>query len=185
MCLEDQFSKFEKSLTDDERSAINAWLGTYYEAIRDHQMTGSGDETIVQLARNFDTALDKAVICQETVYRGLSGGEWRPRKIAYMRTIIEGPEVFTLPCHDSASVMENIGREFTRTEPDDDKQILAVLLKVRPKTARYLAPLEHKAKHEGEVVLLRGSKFIRTSAERKADPKPNLEFWELEVEQVV
>ena len=82
----------EQSLTDDERKAIEAWLGIWYEAIRYYQLTGSGDATVVQLEWNLGAALVKAVICQKTVYRGLSAGECKPDDIAYMRTIIEGPE---------------------------------------------------------------------------------------------
>ena len=185
MCLENRFNEFEQALTDDEKNAIKAWLGVRYEAIRTYQQTGVGDATVVQFERNLNTALAKAVICQKTVYRGLSAGNWRPDAIKYIRTILVGPETFKLPCHDSASVIESIGRAFTFTESDDEERHLAVLLKVQPKTARYLAPFQHEAKHEDEVVLLHETEYRRASAKRMSNPKPNLELWELELEEVV
>lgn len=183
--LVDWFSEFAQSLTDVERQAIHAWLNLGYLDIRNYQLTGLGDANVVKDEQNLGTALGKAVICQKPVYRGLSAVKWRPDAMEYLKNRINGDEVHELLCHDSASLIEDIGRAFTRTGPDDEEHNLSVFLKIRPKTARYLAPFKHKAKDEGEVVLLCGSRYQRISAVRKPDPKPNLEFWELEFEEIV
>jgi hypothetical protein len=184
MCMEDQFKEFKQALSKGERDAIQRWLGIWYDYIRTYQRTGIGDTEVVEAERNLKSALNKAVVCKKTVYRGLSAGSWRPEEIAYMRNLVEGPNIYELPCHDSASVMESIGRAFTYIEPDDEERNMAVLLIAHPKTARYLAPFQHNAKNEGEVVLLQGTKFKRVTAVKKPDPKPNLEYWELQVEEI-
>ncbi len=181
MCLDNKFKEFEKSLTKNERKAIQCWLGAFHESICCHQITRRGSADVAQYEQDLGTALTKAVICQKIVYRGLSAGNWRPDKIKYLKELIEGPATFKLPCHGSASMEESIGRGFTFTEPNDEERNLAVLLKVQPKTARYLAPFQHKYKDEKEVVLLRGSTFRRISKKKK----PDLEFWELDIEEII
>lgn len=68
---------------------------------------------------------------------------------------------------------------------DDDERTLSVLLVISSVTGKYLKPFQHDAKDEGEVVLLRGSKYRRISAERQLDPKENLEYWIMQVEEIM
>lgn len=184
MPVENQFKEFEQALNDSEKEAIKKWLGIWYDSIRTFQKTGNSDKKIIQMEQNLTSALEKAVICQKTVYRGLSAGNWRPESIAYIRALIEGPVIIELSSHDSASVIEKVAREFTHTNINDEERNLSVLLKIKPKTARYLAPFQHKAMNEEEVVLLRGTKYKRIKALKQPDPKPDLEYWELEFEEI-
>ena len=185
MCSEQEFIDFEASLSDDERKAIEAWLGVWYERICMYQHSGEGDHVVVRLESNLRAALSKAVVCHRMIYRGLSDRFLCPDRQQYMRRLLLGPETFTLDCHASASVLREIGEGFTFTEPDDDERTLSVLLQISSKTGRYLKPFRHGAKDEGEVVLLRGSRYRRISAERKVNPKPNLEYWVMQVEEIV
>jgi hypothetical protein len=185
MCSEQEFIDFEASLSDGERKAIEAWLGVWSESICIYQRSGEGDQVVVRLESNLRAALSKAVVCRRIIYRGLSDRFLSPDRQQYMRRLLLGPEIFTLDCHASASVLREIGEGFTFTEPDDDERTLSVLLQTSSKTGRYLKPFRHGAKDEGEVVLLRGSRYRRIFAERKADPKPNLEYWVMQVEEIV
>lgn len=183
--MNDPFINFKKSLSQDEKMSIKSWLGVGYDLIRHYQLTGQGESRTIECAHNFKTALQKAVICNETVYRGVSAGNWRADHIQYIRAFIESPTCVTIKSHESASVFKNIGKAFTFTDPCDEERNLAALLIIKPITARYLAPFKHEAKDEGEIVLLSGTKFNRISAKRLPDPKENLEFWELEFEEVI
>jgi hypothetical protein len=135
-------------------------MGVGYDLIRGFQLTGAGDEATRSLELAFSRALEKAVVCTEDVFRGLSAGDWRAEDIAYLRGVIGGPDPQTLQCHDSASYSSSIGRDYTRTGPDDEERHLAVFLTIRPRSARYLRPFKHDTKDEHEVVLLRGSQYL-------------------------
>lgn len=185
MCSEQEFIDFEASLSDDERKAIKAWLDVGYEGICMYQRSGKGNQVVVQLESNLRKALSKAVVCHRIIYRGLSDKLLCPDRQRYMRRLLLGPETFTLDCHASASVLREIGEGFTYIEPDDGERTLSVLLQISSKTGRYLKPFRHDSKDEGEVVMLCGSRYRRISAERKANPKPNLEYWVMQVEEIV
>ena len=147
--------------------------------------SGEGDHAVVHLEHNLCAALSKAVVCRRIVYRGLSDRFLSPDRQQYMRRLLFAPVTFTLDCYASASVLREISEGFTFTEPDDDERTLSVLLQISSQTGRYLKPFRHEAKDEGEVVLLRGSRYRRISSERKANPKPNLEYWVMQVEEIV
>jgi hypothetical protein len=70
MCSEQEFIDFEASLSDDERKAIEAWLGVWYERICMYQRSGEGDHVVVRLESNLRAALSKAVVCHRIIYRG-------------------------------------------------------------------------------------------------------------------
>lgn len=120
MYSEDAFTEFERSLTltEKERNAVAAWLGLRYEDIRSYQRTGEGSQEIVGLESHLSNALAKALVCRKTVFRGLSAGNCRPERMAYLNKLLHDQEVIQLPCHDSATVSEEIGRAFTFTGTD-------------------------------------------------------------------
>ena len=73
------FERFAESLTPEERAAVQRWLDVAFDIIRSFQTDGSlPPESIMPgreveaLERNFSSALAKAVVCMETVFRGLS-----------------------------------------------------------------------------------------------------------------
>lgn len=65
---EKDFIEFELSLNDKERQAVSEWLNMRFIDICHYQRTGEGDKDIVELERNFSSALNKAVPCRGTVY---------------------------------------------------------------------------------------------------------------------
>jgi hypothetical protein len=180
------FERFAESLTLEERAAVLQWLNVGYDIIRSFQSGGVIPEylsfqQVEALERHFSSALSKAVICTELVFRGLSAGSWRPEHIEFLRSLTHGPEEITLTSHDSATLSEEIGRDWCRIGPDDEERHLSVFLRIQPRTARYLAPFRHQPKDEGEVVLLKGTRYQRTSSRRLPDPKPGLEYWEVDL----
>jgi ADP-ribosyltransferase exoenzyme len=184
-CAEEGFTLFRSSLNHDEHQAINGWLGLYYEDICVYQRTGEGDERVIKVEKNLNSALSKAVICHHAVYRGLSDKCFCPDRQQYIRELINGNETFVLDSHASASVVKEIAKGFTFTDPDDDDRTLSLLLQISSRTGRYLKPFQHKAGDEGEVVLLRGSKYRRIFAKRQADPKINHEYWIMQAEEII
>ncbi|MEO1143996.1 MAG: hypothetical protein AAFY26_00125 [Cyanobacteria bacterium J06638_22] len=193
MHSESKFITFESSLNKDEIKAIRAWLGVWYESICNYQRMGEVGNTyidnlrctVAEIENNFSAALSKAVSCQCTVYRGISDRFLCPNRQKYIRQLLHGSEIFLLDSHASASIFREIGESFTYTAPDDDERTLSVLLEVSSITGKYLKPFQHAARDEGEVVLLRGSKYRRISAERQMDPKDNLEYWIMQVEEII
>lgn len=179
------FHNFECSLTEAEKEAIQTWLNLGYESIREYQRTGTCYGNVAVVEQHLSHALTKAVVCMGTVFRGLSAGNWRPERMDYLRQLLDGPSVWVLPCHDSASELEKIGRGFTYTDSGDEKRHLAILCKIEVKTARYLAPFKHKDRDEGEVVLLKGTRYQRVRKRRLDDPASGLEYWELEWEEII
>jgi hypothetical protein len=138
----------------------------------------------VLLERNFSRALEKAVVCRETVYRGLSAGTWCPERIAYLRELIHGPDEYTIPTHDSASTLRRVASERTYSRKEDEERNLSILLKVPPCTARYLRPLTHKHGDEAEVVLIAGTKYVKRRVVQLPNPKPELELFEICCDEV-
>jgi hypothetical protein len=183
------FENFAESLTPEESAVVRFWLNMGYQIIQAFQMDGSvpkghSSQHMEPLERQFSSALAKAVVCTETVFRGLSaGGAWevRPGSMVFLSRLIHSPQGISFPSHDSASLLEEIGRGHCYIDPEDEERRLAVLLRVQPRTARYLAPFTHKAKDEEEVVLLKGARYRRTSSRRLPDPKPGLEYWEVDL----
>jgi hypothetical protein len=180
------FDRFKESLPPEERAAVLQWLNVGYDVIRGFQNTGDIPEylsfqQVESLERHFSSALSKAIVCAEMVFRGLSAGNWRPEHIEFLRGLTHGPEEITLTSHDSATVSEDMGRCWCRTGPDDEERHLSVLLIVQPRTARYLAPFTHRAGNEEEVVLLKGTRYLRTSSRRLPDPRPGQEYWEVDL----
>ena len=180
------FEKFAESLTPEERAAVCQWLNVTYDIIRGFQIEGCIPEHLLPqqvevLGRHFSAALAKAVVCTETVFRGLSAGNWRPKHIDFLHWLIHDPQEITFPSYDSTTLSEEIGRAYCRTGPDDEERHLSVFLRVQPLTARYLAPFKYKAKDEEEVVLLKGARYKRTNSQRLTDPKLGLEYWEVDL----
>jgi hypothetical protein len=180
------FEKFAESLTLEESAAVRQWLNVGYDIIRGFQSEGGIPEhlsfqQVEALERYFSNALSKAVVCTEMVFRGLSIGNWRPERIEFLRGLIHGPEEITFPSHDSATLSEEIGRDWCRIGRDDEERHLSVFLRVQPRTARYLVPFKHLAKDEEEVVLLKGARYRRISRRRLPDPKLGLEYWEVDL----
>jgi hypothetical protein len=172
-CAEEGFTLFRSSLNHDEHQAINGWLGLYYEDICVYQRTGEGGERVIKVEKNLNSALSKADKC------------FCPDRQQYIRELINGNETFVLDSHASASVVKEIAKGFTFTDPDDDDRTLSLLLQISSRTGRYLKPFQHKAGDEGEVVLLRGSKYRRIFAKRQADPKINHEYWIMQAEEII
>jgi hypothetical protein len=190
MCNEQEFIDFKKSLTPEEDQAILAWIDMKYKDICQYQLAGIGDTEIIQIEHNLSIALQKAVICHRILYRGLSDRDLfdqgvSPKKQQYLKQLLFGPEIFPLDSHASASTNKEIGEAFTYTAPDDPERTMSILLEISSKTARYLKPFEHSAKDEGEVILLRGSKYRRMSVEPQADPKSNHKYWVIQIEEIV
>lgn len=183
------FERFAESLSPDESAAVRRWLNMEYQIIQAFQMDGSVPEgysyqKAKALECHFSRALAKAVFCTETVFRGLSaGGDWevRPGSMDFLSRLIHGPEEISFSTHDSASLSEGIGRGHCYIDPEDQPRRLSVLLRVQPRTARYLAPFRHKAKDEEEVVLLKGARYRRTGSRRLPDPKPDLAYWQVDL----
>jgi hypothetical protein len=160
------FEKFAESLTREERTAVYQWLNVGYDIIRGFQNEGNISERwflqqVEALERNFSSALSKAIVCTEMVFRGLSTGNWRRNRVEFLRRLIHGPEEITLTSHDSATLSEEVGRDWCQINPDDEERHLSVFLKVQPRTARYLAPFIHQAGDEEEIVLLKGTRYRR------------------------
>jgi hypothetical protein len=183
------FERFAESLSPEESAVVRYWLNMGYQIIQAFQMDGSVPEgysyqQVKALERHFSSALAKAVVCTETVFRGLSaGGHWevRPGSMDFLSRLIHGPQEISFPTHDSASLSEEIGRGHCYIDPEDQPRRLSVLLRVRPQTARYLAPFRHQAKDEEEVVLLKGARYRRTGSRRLLDPKSDLEYWQVDL----
>jgi hypothetical protein len=70
------------------------------------------------------------IVCTEMVFRGLSTGNWRPERVEFLRGLIHSPEEITLTSHDSATLSEEIGRDWCRIGPDDEERHLSVFLRV-------------------------------------------------------
>lgn len=121
MNSEDKFIAFSSSLNNDEKQAIYAWLGVWYESICNYQRTGDGGKdyitslkcTIAELENNFSTALSKEVSCKCTVYRGISDRFRCPDRQKYIRQLLHGSETFVWESHASASIFREIGESFT------------------------------------------------------------------------
>jgi hypothetical protein len=184
------FEEFAESLTPEESAAIRYWLDKMgHLFIREFQMDGTvpPGATFQQMEareRYFSQALAKAVICTKTVFRGLSAGgvtELTSDSMNFLRRLICGPEETIFPSHASASLSEEMAREFCNLDPKDEKRSLAVLLRIQPRTARYLAPFTHTTMDEKDVVLLKDTRYRRTSRRPMPDPKPELEYWEVEL----
>ena len=185
------FDRFKERLLPEECSAVKGWLNNIsHEIIRDFQIDGSVPhgrtfQQIEAFERHFSSALAKAVVCKETVFRGLSAGgcffDAGTGSMNFLRCLIDGPEEIIFPSHASASLSEEIGRGHCHIDPEDQPRRLSVLLRIQPRTARYLAPYTHKPKDEEEVVILKGTPYRRTNRRRLPDPKPGLEYWEVEL----
>ena len=167
------FEQFRERLTEDETIAIRMWLGGHYKRIRAYQLgwstpshfvnggieiadLSSGIKDIAFLEKSFTSALSKAVKCTEIIFRGLWANNIRPERIEHLRSWFEGCGEITIHSHDSASISEKIGRSWTKG-PDEKYPDLSVLLRIKPKTARYLEPFRHKTCDEFEVVTLKDS----------------------------
>lgn len=179
----DPFQRFAESLTPDERRAVESWLGMGYTIIRQYQRDGTVPSAysvahVDSVLQAFNRALEKAVICNEHAFRGLSASRCLPGDFEYVHSFVSGSGSIPLTSHDSATVSEELGRSFCRLDEEKD---LGVLLRIQPRTARYLRPFSHKSKDEEEVVLLKGSRYRRTAVARQADPKPGFELWEVEL----
>jgi hypothetical protein len=177
----DDFQQFAERLTEADRRAIKWWLDIGSLFLRQYQMDGSLPSGVSQaemdsMEEAFSGALAKAVVCRELVFRGLSASRLLPPELAYVQSFIHGPSEIIISTHDSATLSEDMGRSYCRLDEPKD---LAVLLRIRTLTARYLRPLAHKAKDEKEVVLLKGTHYRRDAATRLSDPRPGLEFWEV------
>jgi hypothetical protein len=188
----DPFAAFAASLTPDERVAIERWQGVHYESLRWYQLTGEipCGSTAVEMAafeHAFSSALRKAVVCREPVFRGLSAGRWRPERIDYLFSLVSGTSEIVLRSHDSASRNEARARDWCFLNPaDKEERHLAVFLRITPLSARYLAPFLHQAGDEEEVILLKGTIYERISARQIPSGRDGLDYWEIElVEQVV
>ena len=141
-------------------------------------------EEMQGLVHSFESALSKAVVCTQIVYRGMSAGHWRPERIRFLRELVDGSEFITFASHDSATVSEVIGRSFCRTANEDEERDLSVLLRISPRTARFLAPFSHRACDEFEVVLLKGARYHRTAVRRLDAGRPGQEFWGVDIREL-
>src|SRR3989304_5774627 len=178
------FRRFAESLTPAEKTAVQAWLDMGATLFREFELYGAVPsqmmpQSMTAVVNDFGKAMEKAVPCRQLVFRGLSAGRWRPPDIEYLLSVLQGPENLSIPIYASASAAEAIGRSFCRVGADDEERHLAVLMRIRPLTARWLRPFEHRSMDEHEVVLLKGTSYRREAARRMPDPKEGLEFWEV------
>jgi hypothetical protein len=185
----DDVARFADSLTVSEMRALEAWLGMGSTIFREYHLHGAlpstlTPEAMVAIQDDFRSALAKAPLCRQVVFRGLSAGRWRPDAMEHLFSIVRGPDAFSLATYCSATASETIGRSFCRTEPEDEERNLAVLIRVQPVTARWLRPFVHSAVDEEEVVLLRGTQYRRVAVRRLPEPKESLEYWEVDLEEV-
>lgn len=179
-------ARFAESLTPGEKAAVEAWLGMGAVVLRAFELCGSVPpqmtrEEMAVIEDDFRRAMAKALLCRQLVFRGLSAGRWRPEAMEYLFSMIQGRETFSIATYDSATASESIGRAFCRLEPDDEERHLAVLMRIRPMTARWLRPFVHRALDETEVVLLKGTHYRRQAVRRLPDPKEGLELWEVDL----
>ena len=182
----EDFARFADSLTRGEKAAVEAWLGMGAVVLREFQLYGSvppqiSRQEMAAVQEDFGRAMAKAVLCTQVVFRGLSAGRWRPEAAEYLSSVIHGRETFSIATYDSATASESIGRAFCRLEPDDEERHLAVLMLIRPMTARWLRPFVHRALDEGEVILMKGTHYRREAVRRLPNPKDGLEFWEVDL----
>jgi hypothetical protein len=178
--------RFVAQLTAEEKKAIEWWLNVGAAVLRPYQLDGlipanSSAAEMSALEDRLNRALAKAVVCRGIVFRGLSASVWRPEAMDYLGELVTGRGEIVLRSHDSATYSEQMGREWCRTEVDDDPRDLAVLLRIESLTSRHLAPFVHRHKDEQEVVLLKGSRYQRVATRRLPDPKINLTYWEVDL----
>src|SRR5690348_2345588 len=95
---------FLQPLNDIESAAIQAWLGIWGCQIAEHQRLGNGIPHVADLARAFSSALTKAPLFRGVVYRGVSAKSSDPDRAAYIRRLVEGPDLFELESDASASM---------------------------------------------------------------------------------
>jgi hypothetical protein len=184
-----EFDLFADSLTKSEKAAVLQWLNVGYDLIRNYELSGNIPQGFTELqvsslVEDFTKAIQKAVVCTQTVYRGLSAGNWRPGSIRFLRELVSGAECFTFVSHDSATFCEAMGYSFCRTTNEDEERDLSVLLRISPRTARYLAPFKHSTCNEFEVVLLKGARYHRTVACRIDAERPGQEFWAVDIREL-
>ncbi|MBW7988775.1 MAG: hypothetical protein FVQ84_01965 [Planctomycetes bacterium] len=180
-----RYEQFPDNLTEEEKKAIRMWLGVYHEDIRLYQLcgvcpNGMSKAEIGSLETRFSSALSKAVLCAEIVFRGLWATNLRTERIKHIRSWIEGCKETTIHSHDSATISEEIGRSWAEG-PDCENPNLSVLLRIKSRTARYIEPFQHAHCNEFEVVMLKGSSYRRTRATKV---KSANEFWEIDLEEI-
>lgn len=184
-----EFDLFADSLTESEKSAVLKWLNVGYDLIRNYQLSGNIPQAFAKsqvaiLVEDFTKALQKAVVCTQTTYRGLSASNWRPESIRFLRGLVAGPECITFASHDSATICEAIGHSFCCTANEDDEKNLSVLLRISPRNARFLAPFKHHTCDEFEVVLLKGARYNRTAVRRLDAERTGQEFWGVDIREL-
>ena len=184
-----EFERFAASLTQEERVAVQKWLGAHSSKLRNWQQEGvvsseATREEVTSFETAFNAALAKALICREPLWRGLNSRIRYEGSKEYLRSLIVGLPDIMFMVHASATLSQSIGRGHCYLEPEDQRDHahpLAVLLLITPLTARYLWPFRHDHCDEEEVVLLQGSRYRRTRAQRVANPASAVECWEVEI----
>ena len=143
---------------------------------------GEGKPEVVTLERDLTSALDLAVACERVVWRGAAASPYADGAQAFLCGLVSS-DTISFPCHYSATVSEDMAREFLCL--DDDEKCISVLLRIEARTARYLRPFRHHALDEDEVVLLEGVRYRCTERKRNRDPNEGHEYWELSLEELV
>jgi hypothetical protein len=180
---------FRSSLTDAEVATIEWWLDLGSRFLREHTDTGAllpgwSASQYVEKSSQLDSALAKAPVYSGVLYRGAAGSQLWPEYVGELRRLVHSTEDFAVSRHLSASISKDIGCGHCFLEPEDPSREISVLFVLRVTSARLLAGFVHRAKDEQEVVIIRGSRFRRIETRRLPSPRPNQEFWRIELEQV-
>jgi hypothetical protein len=182
---------FRSNLLPLERDAIHWWLGLFSYVPRTYFLASAHERINFDLKHRalvmaLESAVAKAIPFEGTAYRGLSGRASCTNSMDYLRDLVEGSGVVPFDAPASATVDKALGRSFMfEEEPDNEQPILSVLLVLHCLNGRWLAPFEHKAGDEFEIVIPRGSRFERKSVSHlRLDEKPDLEAWEIELVEI-
>jgi hypothetical protein len=178
--------RFKQKLTQPQKDAIERWLGIHYATMRQYQIHGCvppDRQEVKTWVQDFTEALlNSDFICRQMVFRGLAANEDQHDRIEYLNSLLTMPNELMFPSHDSASWCEKIGRSFL-TGPPDERPSLAVLLRIKPLTARFLRPFRHKAKNEYDVVLLQGARYRKSTPRKLYDAQNGGGHWEIDLEE--
>ena len=188
-------SQFREQLSASQIEAIKSWHGVgsryiweYYALAPDERQ--NVDDATKQFVKDFEDALDLAPLYRGRAYRGLSAGKWRDKHISYLRGLIDGASEIVFDAPTSTTHVESIGRGWMRCDRNNADDVnegrhLAVLLICDCESARCLPSFVHSAGNESEVIIKRGTRFMRTSSRRLCEPDLLMEAYEVKLSEIV
>jgi len=134
-----------KSLSSDERRALDYWQGSGYEKIRIAQQTGKAPASIKGAVKNINTALDRAKTYDGQVFRGLN----RLDKKTF--NLLKNSKEIKWNALSSSAKTEKAAARFLRAPKGD-----SIMFKIQSKTGIDLSAVY---KQEAEVLLRKNASY--------------------------